>query len=287
LKKSFSIALLGAGRLGTALAARLSQAGYRVSLISSRRRSKRQALLSDLVWFCVPDGEISRLAADLGQYSWAGKIAFHSSGVLASDVLAPVARAGAAIASVHPLMTFVRGSLPRLAGVSFAMEGDQPALRLAETIVRRLGGEPARIAKSKKAAYHAFATMVCPLLLVWLRAAEKAATLAGMPARRSRSRMRPIVLQTLQNYWRLGPARSLSGPVVRGDTGTLACHLDLLARVPAVRGAYAALVESALEGLPARNKRAIRALVSPLNRGKTLGSRRRTGPGSRSAALRS
>jgi predicted short-subunit dehydrogenase-like oxidoreductase (DUF2520 family) len=282
-----SIAILGAGRLGTALAKRLSQAGYRVQLIHSRSREKLRALASDLVWFCVPDGEISPIAAELAGRGWAGKTAFHSSGVLPSDILAPLASSGARVASVHPLMTFVQGSLPRLNGVSFAVEGDKAAVRVAERIVRRLGGDPVPIAKSKKAAYHAFATMVCPLVLAWLQAAEQTAALAGMRAQEARRRMRPIVLEALANYTKLGAARAMSGPLVRGDAPTVASHLDLLAQRPAIQRAYAALVETALETLPAKNKRALRELLERVNRARTRGSSRRRGRAMRRAARQS
>jgi predicted short-subunit dehydrogenase-like oxidoreductase (DUF2520 family) len=244
-------------------------------------------LSSDLVWFSVPDGEISRQAAELAESCWAGKIAFHSSGVLSSDILEPVRRSGAQVAAVHPLMTFVKSSLPDLRGVSFAIEGDQAAVRMAERIVRRLGGEPLRIAKGQKVAYHAFATMVCPLLVVWLQAAERTAALARIGAKEARRRMRPIVFETLANYWKLGPGGALSGPLVRGDTRTVECHLHLLESLPEVQHAYAALVQVALESLPAKNKPTLKALLRRFSRQKTLDSSRRTGLGSRRAAPQS
>ena len=76
LRHSPSIAILGAGRLGSALGKRLSQAGYPVEVVHARSRQKRRARVSDLVWFCVPDGEIAPIAAELADRSWAGKIAF-------------------------------------------------------------------------------------------------------------------------------------------------------------------------------------------------------------------
>ena len=286
-KHTLSIAILGRGRLGTALAQRLAEAGYRVTVINSRGGMKQRALAADLVWFCVPDGEIAHAAAEFARDKWAGKIAFHSSGLLPSDILAPIARSGARVASVHPLMTFVKGSLPSLGGVSFALEGNRSAVRVAGKIVRRLGGEPVPIAKRNKAAYHAFATMVCPLVVAWLRAAEEAAALAGISAQEARRRMRPIVLETLKNYMKLGPERSFSGPLVRGDTPTVASHLDLLAESPPIQRAYAALVESALETLPIGNLQGMRQLVRSLSRRKTRDNQPRTGRASRRGARQS
>ena len=117
---------------------------------------------ADVVWFCVPDREIARAAGRLaGIVDWKGKIALHSSGALGSDELRGLRRRGAAVASVHPLMTFVSRSVPSLKGVPFALEGDAAALRVAGRIVRDLGGEAFSISKNKKLAYHAWGAFTC------------------------------------------------------------------------------------------------------------------------------
>src|SRR5579863_1257163 len=153
-----SIAIVGAGRLGTALAMRLAEAGYSIpeivvredsrQLVSARKLARRVCarvvtttapLTADLIWFCVPDADISNAAAELSSSSWHGKIAFHSSGVLTSNALALVQKKRAQVACLHPLMTFVTGSVPELSGVSFAVEGDPAATRAAGRIVRDLG----------------------------------------------------------------------------------------------------------------------------------------------------
>src|ERR1700692_2628934 len=143
------VAIVGAGNLASALAGSLRAAGYRIELIISRKgiRSIRQArrlarevgasavtverahIQADMVWFCVPDGAIASAAHFLlGAADWKGKIALHSSGALTSDELCVLQERGAAVASVHPLMTFVRGSGPPLSGIPFAIEGDQKAV---------------------------------------------------------------------------------------------------------------------------------------------------------------
>jgi predicted short-subunit dehydrogenase-like oxidoreductase (DUF2520 family) len=256
-----SIAIIGAGRLGTALAQRLSEAGYEVSKINSRRSPRVPRLRADLVWFCVPDGEIATVARSFSEVPWRGRFAVHSSGVLTSDVLNPLRRAGASVVSVHPLMTFVKGSLPELAGVTFAIEGDPSAVRVAQQITRELGGRAVRTRKQDKVAYHAFATMICPLLVSLLAASEKAAVLAGMSEAEARRRMMPILRQTLRNYEKLGPAGAFSGPIVRGDTATMRAHLTLLTRVPVAKRVYAGLAQAALKFLPNRNRRRIARIL--------------------------
>ena len=102
----------------------------------------------------------------------------HSSGALTSDELAVLRSQGASVASVHPLMTFVQGSRPSLAGVSFAVEGDSAAVRLARRIVKDVGGKAYSILKKDKAAYHAWGTFASPLLTALLATAEEVAALA-------------------------------------------------------------------------------------------------------------
>src|SRR5947208_11866166 len=160
--KRLSIAIVGPGRLGTALAQSLNPAGYDLAEIISRPERKSVAaaralarrvgarsshtrsarLEADLIWFFVPDSKIAEAAREYSGRDWKGKIAFHSSGVLTSDALELLRDRGASVASVHPLMTFVRGSsVPDLSGVTFAVEGDPKALSVARLIIRNLGGE--------------------------------------------------------------------------------------------------------------------------------------------------
>jgi predicted short-subunit dehydrogenase-like oxidoreductase (DUF2520 family) len=251
-----TIAILGRGRLGTALAKRLSEAGYSAKKLT--RKSTRVTQLSpQVMWFCVPDAEIARVADTFSHLQWKGKFAFHSSGVLSSDALNSLRNVGARVASIHPLMTFVKGSIPELTGVPFAIEGDASALRVARGIVRDLRGQAVGIKKRDKVAYHAFATMICPLLVSLLAVSEKAAGLAGMSAAESRRRMLPIIRQTLCNYEKRGPAGAFSGPIVRGDVETISAHMKALAKAPAAKNAYAALARAALDLLPNRNRRQI------------------------------
>jgi len=249
------------GRVGTALTRRLSEAGYKVSKLHSRGRLRVSQLRTDVIWFCVPDAEIAAVARSFSEIEWERKFAFHSSGVLTSDVLAPLRRAGARVASVHPLMTFVRGSVPELASVPFAIEGDPSAVRVARAIVRDLGGRLVGISKRDKVAYHTFATMICPMLVSLLAASEKAAALAGIPKTEARRRMLPIIRQTLSNYEKLGAAGAFSGPIVRGDTATISAHLTALTRVPVAKTVYAGLAQAALKFLPNRNRRQIARIL--------------------------
>lgn len=277
--KKPSIAIVGAGSLGSALAESLHRAGYPVAEIVSRpklasqRRAQRLArrvgarvvmigkepIQSDIVWFLVPDREIRKCAETLaGLGEWRRKIVFHSSGAMSSRELRPLQRRGAAVASVHPMMTFVAGVVPDLAGVPFAIEGDVVAFQAARRIVKDLGGEAFAIREKHKPAYHAWGAFASPLLLSLWVTAERAAGLAGISRIEARRKMLPIIRQTLANYAARGPDRAFSGPIIRGDAATLEKNLKALWRLPEARNVYLALARSAVSNLPAKNRTKLR-----------------------------
>jgi predicted short-subunit dehydrogenase-like oxidoreductase (DUF2520 family) len=189
------------------------------------------------------------------------RFAFHSSGASLSGELEPLRRLGIGTASVHPLMTFVRGARPSLADVPFAVEGDASAKRVANQIVRKLGGKTFSLPAKRKSAYHAWATMTSPLFLAFLVTLEEAARAAGLTREEARGMSLPIIRQTLTNYSTLGPAQSFSGPFVRGDAETVARHLEELKKQPGAREVYIALARAALRGLPIKNREQLKRLL--------------------------
>ncbi|HYL14228.1 MAG TPA: Rossmann-like and DUF2520 domain-containing protein [Terriglobales bacterium] len=277
-----SIAIVGPGSLGSALVVSLHNAGYRISEVLARENSgsrlrarrvardvgarvvtaKNRNLLAGVVWLCVPDREIAACAQSLRNAAdWKGKVALHSSGALSSDELGVLRRKGAAVASLHPMMTFVPGVSPSLEGVPFAVEGDPSAIQVARRMVRDLGGEMFAIQKRHKPAYHAWGAFASPLLISALVTAEQVAGAAGIQRESARRMMLPIVRQTLANYAHRGPAGAFSGPIVRGDAETLRKHLKILGRVPGAKEVYLALARSALKNLPARNRSLLKKVL--------------------------
>ncbi len=276
MTKKLRIAVVGPGRLGRALTLGLKAAGYSIAEIVSRNRAgslrkarnlarkvgaraaagKMARLDADVIWFCVPDREIAGAARELAlATSWKGKVAFHSSGALGSDELGGLQARGAAVAAVHPFMTFVSESVPALAGIPFGIEGDAAAVRMARKLVRGLGGKAFSISKAKKAAYHAWGAFTSPLLVSLLVTAERVAAEAGFSKAEARRWALPIVQQTVANYGRLGPAGAFSGPIVRGDVAVVRKHLQLLRKTPVARQVYVALAKSALQNLPVRKRK--------------------------------
>jgi predicted short-subunit dehydrogenase-like oxidoreductase (DUF2520 family) len=275
------VVIVGAGSLGTALALALQRSGYSIeaviagsrggSLKKARRLAKQvgarastdlSGVQAEMIWFCVPDAAIARAARSLGgKIEWKGRVALHSSGALASDELDGLRGQGAAVASVHPLMTFVRDSSPSLAGVAFAIEGDASAVRVARRVVEEVGGRAYPIHKKDKAAYHAWGTFASPLLTALLATTEQVAALAGMNRKAAKQRMIPILQQTLANYASFGAAGAFSGPIVRGDVDTVKRHLRVLRGAPAAREVYSSLARAALQHLPTKNKILLKRLL--------------------------
>lgn len=275
------ITIVGAGNLANALAPALAAAGYRIDRILSRdlRSSRKRAgtlarrvggeatvlgatLSADILWLCVNDDAIRPCAHSLSRRTdWKGKIVLHSSGALSSDELAPLRRRGAAVASLHPMMTFVPGVRVRMAEVPFAVEGDPSAVRPARRIVRDLGARVFAIRKANKPLYHAFGSFSSPMVIATLAMAERVAAAAGVPARMRREVMLPIVKKTFSNYLEASADKAFSGPIARGDVSTIRRHLRALRKVSGAREIYVALARSALRNLPTRNRRAVERIL--------------------------
>jgi predicted short-subunit dehydrogenase-like oxidoreductase (DUF2520 family) len=211
-----------------------------------------------LVWITVPDDTIATVASQLSRsQSWRGFTVFHSSGALTSDVLAPLRKKGAKVASVHPGMTFVHNSVPTMQGVPFGVEGDSSAVRLAKKIVKAMGGTAVTIRKQDKVLYHAFDSFASPLLIALLAALEEVGKSAGIKQSSLKKMAGPLLRRTLGNYLEHGTAAAFSGPLIRGDVATTSRHLEHLRKVPLAREVYVALGKVAIQHLPVRNRKAL------------------------------
>jgi predicted short-subunit dehydrogenase-like oxidoreductase (DUF2520 family) len=277
-----TVSLIGAGNLASVLGPALHSAGYRIEsvafrnsvssqeramalakrLVSKAVRLEQAGPAADIIWLCHTDDALPETARQLARKAgWRGKIVFHSSGALSSDVLAPLKRAGAHTASLHPMMTFVPGTSPRMKGVPFAVEGDRQAVAAARRIARALGAEIFPIHKDSKILYHALGSFSSPLVVATLVTAERVGRAAGLSRAQTRKVMGPILQQTFKNYLENGAAAAFSGPIKRGDLETIRQHLRALRTVPAVQDVYRALVKSAVRDLPAGHKKELLKLL--------------------------
>lgn len=280
--RRLTISIVGAGNLGSALALTLISAQYRVKFVAHRASSSgrheakmlasridarvvtlgRDPLDSDIVWLTVPDDAIAGVALRLSKtQDWKGRFVFHSSGARTSEDLALLRKQGARVASVHPMMTFVRGETPEMAGVSFAVEGDAAAVRVARSIVEDFDANAFVIQKQKKALYHAFGSFCSPLMIALLATMEEVAEAAGVRPQDIKTIMTPLLWQTLRNYLKKDAASAFSGPLVRGDAATIERHLAGLKKLPQAREVYVALARAALRKLPVKNRKAIAQIL--------------------------
>ncbi len=284
--KSKTVTLVGAGNLAHALAELLPSAGYEIAEVVTRsatRRARAQGRrigapvrtiesalwLGEIVWLAVSDTAIRKLALSLtGQAEWEGKVVLHSSGALSSEELGPLRRRGAAVASVHPMMTFVPGETPKMSGVVWTVEGDASAVAEAKRIVGAMRGRSVPIDRRNKELYHAVGAFLSPLLVVHLETAASLALKAGLRRRDLAALMQPIVSRTLANYLvnvgtRAKTGKAFSGPLIRGDIETIERHLHALRVRPDARRLYAALVRSALHSdLPVKKRRLVSRLIA-------------------------
>lgn len=278
-----TITLIGAGNLAQALGPALRNVGYRVEQIVGRNnpesmrraralarklgaaaiRLKDAAPGADVIWLCHTDDALASTARLLARMpGWKNKIVLHSSGALTSDVLAPLKRAGAHTASLHPMMSFVAGTAPKMSEIPFAVEGDKKAIAAAKQIVGRLGAEVFQIKKPAKVLYHALGSFSSPLVVATLVTAERVGKAAGLTLPQTRKIMGPILQQTLSNYLQRGPAAAFSGPIKRGDLQTIRRHLKELEKVTLAKDVYRALVRSASRDLPVNRKKELLNLLN-------------------------
>ena len=277
-----SIAFIGAGALATSLARSLHEQGYRVCEFILRKERKPRAALktlarelgaritsfqdcalgADILWFAVPDDVTEACAASIARgRHLKGKFAFHSSGVLSSKALVSLQNAGASTASLHPMMSFSSGNRnPDLKGVWFSVEGDEAAVRVANNIVRDLGGNILALQAEQKALYHAFGAMIAPLLVAHLEAAERLGKQVGLDARTTRVVMKPIVDKVIAAFLQGGADKAFSGPFLRGDVNTVERHLK------AIKGRdeeslYRALANYAIEHIKVANQKELRKVL--------------------------
>ena len=240
--------LIGPGRLGRTLARLCTQtASYRIAGIAGRAHlAEAQAFIgagevfplerlppADLWLIAVPDGAIAEVAETLTAHGGVrpGNVVFHCSGACTAELLAPLRRHGAHVASLHPVFSFADPTLAAqgFGGTACALEGDEPACLALEAFTQALGGAPFRLTPGGKAAYHAALCVASNYLVTLSQFALETAQLAGMSTAQALPLVHGLMAQTLANVARLGPAAALTGPIARNDATTVSAHLHSLA----------------------------------------------------------
>lgn len=255
-----SVGVIGAGRVGAVLGAALELAGHRVvaaSGVSRASQARADDLLAglaltdpftvagsaDLLLLCIPDDALPALVeglADAGAVR-AGTLVAHTSGRYGAALLDPLTRTGALPLALHPAMTFTgtRVDLARLTGCCFGVTAPDPLRPAAEALVVEMGADPQWVAEEARPLYHAALAGGANHLVTLV--AQSADLLARAGVENPSRLLGPLLGAALDNALRSGDA-ALTGPVARGDAGTVAVHVEEIGKVaPEAAAAYVAM----------------------------------------------
>ena len=251
------LGFIGAGTVGTALAVRLQSRDYQLTAVSSRSRTSAEKLAlaaggcrvfdtnqgvadsAELVFVTTPDDTITPVVSAVQWHS--GQSVVHCSGADSTEALAPALKSGARVGVLHPLQTFasVSQAIENMPGSTFALEAEEPLLSTLKDMAGALGGSWIVLKASDKVIYHAAAVIVCNYLVTLLKLATDLWQTFSIPADQATQALLPLVRGTINNIDNLGIPECLTGPISRGDSGTVTKHLDALLKLaPAVVPTY-------------------------------------------------
>jgi predicted short-subunit dehydrogenase-like oxidoreductase (DUF2520 family) len=290
-----TVTIIGAGRLGCALALALAERGYRIEAVVSRtvNHARRAARLiktkplalstaqleelprSDIIFITTPDDQVEEVATELASTTSCirqledfeedkgnqGRTALHASGALSSDALQSLRDAGFATGSMHPLVSVsdpVQGA-KSLGSAFFCLEGSAAAVSVARRIVRALRAQSFSISAQNKALYHAAAVMASGHITALFDIAMEMLAHCGLTPQRARKVLLPLLRSTLENLYTTDPARALTGTFARADTATVRRHLAVLSSTSAndALATYILLGQRSLKLAKARGASAI------------------------------
>jgi predicted short-subunit dehydrogenase-like oxidoreductase (DUF2520 family) len=235
-----ALAVVGPGRVGRSIARAATEAGLDVS-VAGRRDAMAAFEDAQVALLCVPDDAIAEACETIAGAIPPLRFVGHVSGATPLAALEPARRRGAHTFCLHPLQTIPDGSTS-LAGVPCAVSAlDQEAVDLAADLAQRLGMRPFALADEQRTAYHAAASMASNFLVAIEESAAELLERAGVED--ARALLGPLVLRTAANWAERGDA-ALTGPIARGDDGTVDRHLDAIeAAHPELLELYRVLAE--------------------------------------------
>ncbi|HEY6469094.1 MAG TPA: DUF2520 domain-containing protein [Candidatus Dormibacteraeota bacterium] len=265
-----TLAIIGAGRAGSALAIAAHEAGYVVAAVASRRGEMARLLAdtveaeavatpvaavaaADLTLLAVPDGAITSVAAAIA----ASGVALHGRGVVhlgarfGPEVIASLGTAGAEVGVLHPLQALAGpASAALLEGSFFRIDASGVLRTRLLTFVTALGARPLEIDPAQAPLYHAAAVLAGNAPLALLAEATRLLEAAGVSSEDAHDALAALLEGAARNARRAGASAALTGPVARGDTDAITSHLDALALYPEARDLYLHLTR-AMESLVA------------------------------------
>ena len=252
-----NIGFIGAGTVGTALAVRLSSKGYPVVAVSSRTKASAQRLAdavsgcrvcdtaqevadsAQLVFVTTPDDAIQEVVAEL--YWHKGQSVVHCSGADSTDILEQAKEDDAWVGGFHPLQTFasVTHAIENIPGSTFAIEAEEPLLSTLKEMALALDGTWVRLSAEDKVLYHAAAVIACNYFVTLVKQATDLWATFEVSSQQATKALMPLLRGTLNNIDNVGLPDCLTGPIARGDLGTIKKHLAALKRAaPQVLSIY-------------------------------------------------
>jgi len=301
-----TLAFVGAGRAGKALATAAHQAGYEIAAVMSRTPAHAAQLAAavgaqhvetpihaaraaDVTFLTVPDAAVTRLAATVAASGMAlrGHALVHCSGAHGASALAAARQMAAQVGAVHPLQALTADSPPQaLCGTFFSVEADEPLQPVLQRLVLDLGGVPFAAPNGDRALYHAAAVLAGNAPLALLARAAGLLHTAGVDEAIATEALATLLEGAAGNVRRLGARAALTGPVVRDDADTVARHLHALRNDEATRRLYLLLARDtlALAGTTGRDHVAALLAAPPQAQTRTLPGRRHEGRRAATAA---
>ena len=254
------IGFIGAGPVGTAFAISLSRHSYEVSAVYDLNPAAAESFArrltgcrvcgtaqdladgAEFVFITTPDDIIARVA---GQLTWhAGQAVIHCSGACSTDVLEPARKQGAIVGSIHPCQTFasIDQAIENLPGSTFAIQAEEPMLSALKEIAVALGGNWVQLTAEDKILYHASAAIACNYFHTIVKLAADLWQDFDKSTGEATQALLPLLRGSLNNLSTVGLPHCLTGPIARGDLGTIRKHVDALAkRAPSTLPLYKAL----------------------------------------------
>jgi len=246
------LGFIGAGTVGTALSVRLSSKGYLVIAVSSRSQTSATNLAqrvsgchafnnnqdvadaAELIFITTPDDAIASVASEIKWHT--GQSVVHCSGALSTDILESAKKLGAQIGAFHPLQTFasVKQAIENIPGSTFALEAEEPLLNTLKDMATALDGHWVELKARDKVIYHASAVIACNYMVTLVKLATDLWQSFAIPPHQATQALMPLLRGTLNNIDTVGIPQCLTGPIARGDTGTIKKHLDALQKVAPV-----------------------------------------------------